>query len=184
MKLDEKWIRAHLPEELADQPIDCFSCEYLDGLTVMQEGERGGDDVVVYRAKDEEDLRWWQLAQVCRFVKEKDPPPHKRWRYIRHHAEDGRWLYVERRNYDYNAIEDPRLCSFESFLRTLKFGFPPERWEKKVQEHVYLMNYWYDVPHWDYDREKLCFVEISDSRENDGDGVGEPRPGSVIKIVD
>ena len=66
MKPDEKWIRAHLPKELSAQPIDCFSGEYLDGLTVMHEGERGGDDVVVYRAKDEEDLRWWQLEQVCR----------------------------------------------------------------------------------------------------------------------
>ena len=64
MKLDEKCIRAHLPKELENQPIDCFSGEYLDGLTVMQECERGGDDVVVYRAKDEVDLRWWQLEEV------------------------------------------------------------------------------------------------------------------------
>ncbi len=47
MRLDEEWIRAHLPEELADQPIDFFHSDYLDGMTVMQEGERGGDDVVV-----------------------------------------------------------------------------------------------------------------------------------------
>ena len=46
MKLDEKWIRAHLPPEAADQPIDdLFSCEYLDGLTVMQEGEHDGDGI-------------------------------------------------------------------------------------------------------------------------------------------
>ena len=52
MRLDEKWIRAHLPENVAAQPIDCFAGAYLDGLTVMHESERGGDDVVVYRAKD------------------------------------------------------------------------------------------------------------------------------------
>ena len=98
MRLDEKWIRAHLPKEVANQPLDCFAGEYLDGLTVMHEGERGGDDVVVYRAKDEEDLRWWQFEQVCRFIHEPDPPSRKIWRYYRDHAEDGKWLYTERRN--------------------------------------------------------------------------------------
>ncbi len=184
MKLDEAWIRAHLPESCAGQPIDCFSGEYLDGLTVMQAGERGGDDVAVYRARDQEDLRWWQLKQVCRFIHEKDPPPRKTWRYLRDHAEEGRWFYRERRHYDYDAIEDPRLYGFESFLRILHFAFPPDRWEEEVRDHVRLMNYWYKVPHWDYDREKLCFVEIGGSREHDGDGVEEPRPGSVLGFVE
>ena len=69
MRLDEKWIRERLPEELRNEPIDFFSCDYLDGLTVMQEGERGGDDVVVFRAETEEYLKYWQLEQVCRFIK-------------------------------------------------------------------------------------------------------------------
>ncbi len=184
MELDEKWIRAHLPKELADQPIDFFSCEYLDGLTVMQEGERGGDASIVYRAKDEEDLRWWQLEQVCRFIHEPNPPARKIWRYYRDHAEDGKWLYTERRNYYYNAIEDPRLFGFERFLRLMHYGFPPGRWERAVRDHVRLMNYWYKEAHWEYDREKLCFIEISDSKEHDGDNIEEPRPGSVIKIID
>ena len=184
MELDEKWIRAHLPKGLEGEPSDCFSGEYLDGLTVMAEGERGGPDAVVYRAKDEEDLRWWQLEQICRFIREKDPPARKTWRYSRDHAENGRWYYVERRQYDYNAIEDDRLYGFECFLRNLKACFPPDRWEKKVREHVRLMNFWYKAPHWDYDRQRLCFVEISDSREHDGDGVEEPRPGSILRVVD
>ena len=184
MKPDEKWIRAHLPKELEDQPIDCFSGEYLDGLTVMREGERGGDDFVVYRAKDEEDLRWWQLEQVCRFIHEPSPPARKTWRYYRDRAEDGKWLYTECRNYDYNTIEDSRLYGFECFLRILHYGFPRDRWERKVQEHISLMNYWYKEPHWDYDRNKLRFIEISDSKENDGDGIEEPRPGSVIRMTE
>ena len=97
MRLDEKWIRAHLPENVADQPLDCFAGAYLDGLTVMHEGERGGDDVVVYRAKDKEDLRWWQLEQVCLYIHEPDPPARKIWRFYRDHAEDGKWLYTERK---------------------------------------------------------------------------------------
>ena len=68
----------------------------------------------------------------------------------------------------------------------LKYGFPPERWEKKVQEHVRLMNRWYKTPHWYYDRKNLCFIEISDAKEyaGDFDDTEEPRPGSVIRIVD
>lgn len=184
MKIDEGWIRAHLPPEDRDAPLDGFSGEYLDGLTVMAEGERGGPDTVVYKAKDEEDLRWWQLEQVCRFLPVKEPTK-KSWRWYRHHVEDDQWRYVELRHYDYNAIEDPRLYGFESFLRKLKFGFPPERWEEKVREHVHLMNYWYDKPHWDYDRDALCFIEISHSREHDvPGGPDEPQPGSILRIVD
>ncbi len=44
--------------------------------------------------------------------------------------------------------------------------------------------YWYKEPHWDYDRNKLRFIEISDSKENDGDGIEEPRPGSVIRMTE
>lgn len=183
MKFDEKWIREHLPIEVRNQPIDCFKEEYLVGLTVMQEGERGKDDVVVYRAKDEEDLRFWQLEQVCRFIKEVDVPIKKKWRYYRDHAKDGKWLYIERKNYDYNAIEDSRLYGFECFLKNLHFGFPTDKWENKVEEYVRLMNYWYKKPHWDYDCNKLCFVEISDSKEHDGDGNEEPRPKSIIRVI-
>ena len=47
MRLDEKWIRSHLPPDCADEPLDVFSGYYLDGLTVMSEGERGGADTAV-----------------------------------------------------------------------------------------------------------------------------------------
>ena len=48
------------------------------------------------------------------------------------------------------------------------------------------MNRWFTVPHWDYDRNALCFVEISDSREYDNatEIIEEPRPGSIVKIID
>ncbi|MBO4330660.1 MAG: hypothetical protein J5827_01140 [Oscillospiraceae bacterium] len=183
MRLDEKWIYEHLPEDCADEPIDVFSGYYLDGLTVMAEGERGGEDKVVYRAKNEDDLRYWQLEKICGFAGKADHS--KKWRYLRDHAEDGVWYYIEHRHYNYNAIEDPRLPGFERFLRNLKYGFPRDRWEAKVKERIKLMNFWYTVPHWDYDRDKLCFVEISDSREHDDQTmIEEPRPGSVIRIVD
>ena len=57
MKLDEKWIREHLPEDCRYESLDCFGGLYLDGLKVMSEGERGDPDTVRYVAKDEEDLK-------------------------------------------------------------------------------------------------------------------------------
>ena len=183
MRIDEQWMRTHLPGDCEGEPLDVFGSYYLDGLTVMAEGERGELDAPVYRAKDEEDLRYWQFEQICRFVGKADHSV--KWRYYRDHAENGAWFYVEHRQYDYNAIEDPRLPGFERFLRNLKGGFPPDRWESKVREHVRLMNFWYCQPHWDYDREKLCFIEISDSKEHDDrDLIEEPRPGSITKVVD
>ena len=184
MEIDEKWIRAHLPEELRNEDLDRFAEEYLDGFTVMSKGERGGPDRVVYKATDEEDLRWWQLEQICSFI---GTPDHSKvWRWYRAHAEDGRWTYIERRHYDYNAIEDSRLPGFECRLRLMHYGFPADRWEEIVKKHVALMNYWYTEPHWDYDRHNLRFIEISASREHDDHGniVEEPRPGSIIKVID
>lgn len=122
----EDWIRAHLPKSYENEPIDCFHECYLDGLTIMQLGERGGPDEVVYAAEDEDDLRRWKEV------------------------------------------------------------LSPERWEKKVRTHVDLMNRWFKKDHWGYDREKLCFVEISDCKEyaSDFDDTEEPRPGSIIEVVD
>ena len=68
MKLDEKWIREHLPEDCRDEPINRFSGLYLDGLTVISEGERGEPAKICYEAKDEEDLKWWQLDIICGFI--------------------------------------------------------------------------------------------------------------------
>ena len=184
MKLDEKWIRAHLPEDCRDDPIDVFSGLYLDGLKVMAYGERGEPDYVYYEARDEEDLRWWQLEYICRSVGKTDQT--KTWRWYRDHAKNGQWYYIEHRHYDYNAIEDTRLPGFEKLLRNLKYSFPADRWEERVRHYTGLMNRWYLIPHWDYDRENLCFVEISDSREyhSDRDKSDEMKPGTVIRVVD
>ncbi|MBR0461948.1 MAG: hypothetical protein IJJ00_04465 [Erysipelotrichaceae bacterium] len=186
MKIYEDFIRSHLSEELSDAPIDYFSGEYLDGLKVMCEGERGGPDTVVYEAKDEEDLCWWQLERVCHYIDDKKPYEEKTWRWYRDHAEDGQWRYIEHRNYDYNAIEDARLKGFERFLRNCSRCLPEDRFEERIEKYTGLMNRWYKIPHWDYDRERLCFIEISDSREYaaDNDDTEEPRPGSVIRTVE
>ena len=183
MELDEKWIREHLPEDCRDERIDVFSGFYLDGLKVMSYGERGDPDTIEYEAKDEEDLRWWQLEQICHFAGKADKT--KTWRWYRDHAENGQWYYIEHIHYDYNAIEDARLPGFERFLKNMKYGFPAELWEKKVQYYTGLMNRWYLTAHWGYDYENLCFIEISNSKEyhSDSDKSEEPKPGTIIKLI-
>ena len=96
MELDEKWIREHLPEDCRNDRPDWFGGLYLDGLTVMSEGERG----------------------------------------------------------------DPRYTG--------------------------LMNRWFLSPHWGYDFEKLCFIEISHSREyrSDFDKSAEINDHNIVKVVD
>ncbi len=185
LKIDEEYIRSRLPKDLQDQPINCFHGMFVEGLTVFHEGERGQKDIVIYRAENKDDLRCWQIEQVCYSLRDKNPQAKKIWRYERDHAENGNWLYIEHLYYDYNAIEDSRLCGFECFLRNLKQSVPPERWEKAVQKYTARMNRWYQIPHWDYDRTNLRFIEISDSKEYDSenDPVEEPRPGSIIKVI-
>ncbi|RRD94450.1 hypothetical protein EII17_08115 [Clostridiales bacterium COT073_COT-073] len=184
MKLDEKWIRAHLPEDCRDEPIDVFSGMYLDGLKVMSYGERGNPDEILYEAKDEENLRWWQLDKICYFVGKTDKS--KIWRWYRDHVENDQWYYSEHRHYDYNAIDDPRLPNFERYLRNLKYAFPSDYFEEKVKEYTALMNHWYLVPHWGYDYEHLCFIEISDSKEysSDFDKSEEPKPETIIRVIE
>ena len=74
----------------------------------------------------------------------------------------------------------------ERFLRNLRPSLPPERWEQRVLECVGLMNRWFKIPHWDYDRDNLCFVEIISSRpyRSDSDDTEEPAPDSISQLID
>ena len=184
MKLDEKWIREHLPEDCRNESLDCFGGLYLDGLKVMSEGERGDPDTVRYVAKDEEDLKWWQLNVICNFVGKADKS--RAWRWYRDHAENGQWYYIEHRHYDYDAIEDARLPGFERYLRNIKYAFPEEFFRKKVKEYTGLMNRWFLTPHWGYDFDNLCFIEISHSREysSDFDKSDEIKDNNIIRVED
>lgn len=197
MRVNEATIREHLPKDLPEEALrGCFNfgelyLKGLRGLTVMATGERGLPDYVVYEASDREDLLLWQFEQVCyriasslelKYRRENE----KKWRYVRDHAENNRWFYVERRNYVYNAVEDSRLYTFETYLRLLKPVLPPQRWEKTVVRHTSLMNRWYKAPHWAYDRNSLAFIEISDSMEycSDSDDSDEIKPDSVIRVIE
>ena len=184
MKIDETWIRAHLPEDCREDELPSFSGLYLKGLKVMSYGERGNPDQVVYLAENKEDLRRWQLDYVCHYVGKTNQSGI--WRWYRHHAENGQWYYIEHRHYDYNAIQDSRLPGFERYLQNVNYAFPEAYWKQKVLEYTGLMNRWYLIPHWGYDYEHLRFIEISDSKEyhSDSDHSEEPNPGTIIQLMD
>ena len=84
------------------------------------------------------------------------------------------------------VIEDHRLPGFEGYLRNLKHAFPEDYFRKKAEEYTGLMNRWFLVPHWGYDFENLCFIEISHSREysSDTDKSDEVKADNVIQVVD
>ena len=84
------------------------------------------------------------------------------------------------------VIEDHPLPGFERYLRNLKHAFPEDYFRKKAEEYTGLMNRWFLVPHWGYDFENLCFIEISHSREysSDTDKSDEVKADNVIQVVD
>lgn len=190
LKVDKKWIREHLPKEISDRTINSaarFTDYYRDGLKIFCNGDRA-IFYEEYEAKDEEDLLLWAYKECCEEISyaieiNKRKENTLKWRYSMDHAEDDEWKYVERENYVYNTIEDTRLVSFEEYLRLVKNGLPKKDWEKEVRERVKLMNHGFKVKHWDYDKEKMCFIEISDSKpyftRNHKD-TGEPTPEQII----
>lgn len=193
MQVYEEWIKRHLPSGIPEEIVQSalrFGAYYQKGLAVMSYGERGGADKVIYEARDERDLCLWQFEQVCDSIASAWELANRnqnseKWRWRRERAENGRWLYRERRDYIYNAIEDTRLAQFEFFLRLMQPVLAAERWEELVRRYVRLMNRWYKRDHWDFDRQALRFIEISDSREyaSDCDDTEEPQPEQVIKFI-
>ena len=195
LTVNDEWIKAHLPADMDDilppekveRAID-FRGYYLDGSDILCEGDRGGYSKV-YTIKDEDDLLYWEFEKVCGRIGLSSELYHRmenkpKWRYLQDHAENGRWMYVEQKDYIYNAIEDTRLVYFETLLRLTKPVLPDARWEKLCKHYEPLMNRWFKVPHWGYDREKLCFIEISDSKSyrSDFDDTEEPEPEQILRI--
>ena len=189
MKAYEEWIRDHLPKDI---PSDLISrgidtglggC-YTVGLTVYCQGDRG-PDTVVFTASSQDELRIWAFKKAASGIAQMMEMRRRlqnelKWRYVRDHAEGGKWLYTEHSRYQYNTIEDFRLDWFETYLRLIKGVLTSSQWEKEVKERIKLINNHYGKPHWDYDRKKMMFIEISDSKYV-SQGVEEPTPGSIIR---
>jgi len=99
---------------------------------------------------------------------------------VQDHAENGKWMYIEHNHYQFHAIHDFRLVWFETYLRLVKGGLTPAQWSEEICEYTKLLNNHYPVQHWDYDKKKKQFIEISDSKYV-SQGIEEPAPGSIIR---
>ena len=187
--VDKKWITEHLPDYIPSELVNkysLFQSYYLEGLKIICEGDRGGFSEV-YEAKDDKDLQIWEFKHVCKNIALEMERRSRymntpKWRYTRAHVEHGKWMYFERENYVYNAIEDTRLYWFEEYLRLINPVLSSIQWNIEVKKHINLMNRLYKTDHWDYDYDKMVFVEISASRRyrSDFDDSEEPSPEQII----
>lgn len=184
-----QWIRAHLSNQVPDAVLTealRFEGMYRTGRKIFTVNPDGGEDFLEFASDSEEDLRLFEFdlaaetaAQaMALYTRDQD---RKQWRWDRDHAEHGRWMYIERKAYVYDAVFDERLAWFEKYLCLIRDAVNPVWFEKKVQDCTGLLNRSYAIPHWLYDRKKQKFFEISHSREMDIYGREEPSPDSIIK---
>lgn len=186
------WIMARLPKDIPEDVITYASKEidndfggYVIGLQFWEYGERGHPNEPAYTAVDEDDLKLWLFERIVFTIALEmelinRSAQEKNWRYVRDHAEQGTWIYRENHQYQYNAIHDARKFRMEYELRLLHLVLPKARWLQKVEKYEGFMNKWFQIKHWSYDTNALCFREISDSMEYDTFGIQQPAEGSIL----
>ena len=140
------------------------------GYFYINEGDRG-ELFLSCLSHDIEDIRWYVMEKILRHIGQKleleqREDEEKKWRYLRK-FENGKLKLEENENWIYNTIHDSRKYWFEYSIVLLAKIFETNRIYPYVASHIELMNRWFNVPHWDFDWEKMCFIEISSSQEHD-----------------
>jgi hypothetical protein len=130
-----------------------------------------GEPALKCLSHDPNNMRWYVLEEIVTYVGQEQERKTRRteeqnWRYTRD-FKDGKPAYVENERWIYNTIYDTRKFWFEYAINSLYKVFGASRLYPYVSEHIGLMNQWFVQPHWDFDWQKMCFVEISDSQEHD-----------------
>lgn len=187
MKQYEEWIKQHLPKDIPADILSntfCYRGFYISGLDVYTEGDRGPDKIQ-HSFHSYDDLRIWVFKEAANYIAQQlelrsRHTDELKWRYVQDHAENGKWMYIEHCHYQFNAIHDFRLAWFETYLQLVKGGLTPAQWSEEICEYTKLLNNHYPVQHWDYDKKKMQFIEISDSKYV-SQGIEEPAPGTVIR---
>lgn len=182
-----EWVRSKLPKDIPEDIVSAavnFHWYHISGLQVWDYSERPPDDLV-YTAADEEDLKLWFFRTAARYIAQNlelmnRDREEKNWRYVPDHVENGVWMYRENKTYQYHAIHDTRKYWMEYELRLLCPVFPKDRWMQQVRDYECLMNRWFKIKHWAYNLDNQCFVEISDAKALDWNGVEQPAKGSII----
>ena len=117
------------------------------------------------------DMRWYLLQEIASHVGQQMElavrlTEEQNWRYKRTFT-NGKLAFAENKNWLYNTVHDTRKFWFEYAINLLSRVFSIERLQPYVNERINYMNKWFNQPHWDFDWQKMCFVEISNSQERD-----------------
>ena len=141
----------------------------LVGYFYVTEGDRG-ELFLQCASHNLEDMRWYIMKRILTHIGRQlelkgRKIEEKNWRYPRN-FKNGELTFEENENWIYNAVHDSRKFCFEYVIASLAKLFEAERVYNCALEYLNFMNKCFESPHWDFDRKKMCFVEISDSREH------------------
>ena len=158
--------------EKKTDPADpyCHQAGYNEkaGCFFVSIGDRGAMSLRCL-SQNPDDIRWYLLEEIITVAGQQmeldaRQTEEQNWRYKRTYI-DGALAFDENKHWTYNAIHDTRKFWFEYAIRSLRKVFDEQRLFPYVNERIDLMNTWFDQPHWDFDWQKMCFVEISNSQE-------------------
>lgn len=143
----------------------------VDGYYYIELGDR--DNIhFVCRSMEKENILFVIMKEILeqagRKIEMKNRNSEaKKWEYYQDYSKTkpGHIHWVRNENFQYHARHDTRKVWFEFVIEKLLVLFPYERVEPVIKEYTDLINRWFVRPHWAYDRNKKCFIEISRSAE-------------------
>lgn len=188
------WVKSQLPDNIPMDiiheclPGEKYKCyDYFVGLKYYIDGDYGKiPPYLAYEAKNENDLKHRYFYNVTASISNKlelfnRKNEEPKWRYIRKFVKKDKYMYCENTNWQYNAIFDSRKYWMEYHLNLLKTVITEEELKIQIKEYENLINNRYQTPHWKFDCEKFEFIEISDSKEYNWDGIEHPTEDEIIK---
>lgn len=137
---------------ISEKPYDHYVgfCE-AEGYYYVAEGDRGELEVL-WKSFEKDKIQIYLMKNILRDV--------------------GQSMELKNRDtykdtYKYHVRYDSRKWWFEYMLNGLVKVFGLEKVNHIIDDYTESMNHWFHEKHWDFDREKLMFVEISDALEYD-----------------
>ena len=170
-----------VPEEYSQKIEHHLSKDYFhyagyckkEGYYYIAEGDRG-ELYCLFKNADGEKMQIFLTENILRDVGQKielklRDKEQMRWRFYNdlEKTVPGHIEWVENDTYVYGVKHDSRKLWFEFVLSGLIKTFGFEKVRDIVDKYTENMNYWFSEKHWDFDREKLTFVETGESFDED-----------------
>lgn len=175
------YCREAVPAEFADM-IERYIGEFAyyehyagycsgEGYYYIEIGDRGAVQLSC-KTDSEEEMLFFLMEKILHGVGRRlelrlRSSEQKNWMYYIDYqsTKPGKIVWLKNESYIYHTKHDTRKWWFEYIIRNLWPYFDATRVNSLVEKYTKLMNRWFEDVHWRYDREKLQFVEISDSVE-------------------